>query len=295
MTDLFLKYKSELDLFESYFFDKLKNKELVDWPEINNLFESINYSAFSGGKRFRPLLSLLTAKALGFEAKKALPYAAAVECIHTYSLIHDDLPCMDDDDERRGVPTNHIKYGEDIALLAGDTLLSLAFEILMSSGQPDSCILKALKNLSHSVGAYGMIGGQILDIKSNKNSNVKQLEKVHELKTGALIYSSVTGTAELLSASQDELDSLAKYSKAVGFCFQLADDIEDFYDKESTSYINATSFKQTAELLKDKTQQSKEYILSAGFKNPEGLLELADFNYERVHPIIGKEIANFKY
>lgn len=295
MIDLFKNYKSDLELFEDYLKKQLQNNELSDWPAINNLFESINYSAFSGGKRFRPLLSLLTAKALGRKEQEALPYAAAVECIHTYSLIHDDLPCMDDDDERRGVPTNHVKYGEDIALLAGDSLLSVAFEVLMSSSQPDANILKALKNLSHSVGPFGMIGGQILDIKSDKTSNVKQLEKVHELKTGALIYSSVVGTAHLLGATNEQIDNLTEYSKLVGFCFQLADDIEDFYEKESTSYINATSFETTAKLLKQNTLKAKQLMNHSLFKAPEGLVNLADFNYQRVHPIIGKEIATFKY
>lgn len=295
MIDLFKNYKDDLNSFETYLKTQLQNKELADWPAINHLFESINYSAFSGGKRFRPLLSMLTAKSLDHSIEKALPYAAAVECIHTYSLIHDDLPCMDNDDERRGLPTNHIKYGEDIALLAGDSLLSVAFDILMSSDQPDSLVLKALKNLSHSVGPYGMIGGQILDIKSNAETNVKQLEKVHELKTGALIYSSVVGTAELLGASSSQLKNLAAYSRGVGFCFQLADDIEDYYDNESTSFINATSFEQTAKLLKQETEKALSYIDNKNFSDPKGLVELAEFNYQRVHPIIGKEIADFNY
>ncbi|MCH2534205.1 MAG: polyprenyl synthetase family protein [Bdellovibrionales bacterium] len=295
MIDLFENYKEDLNSFEGYLKKQLQNQELSDWPAINTLFDSINYSAFSGGKRFRPLLSMLTAKALNHSIEKALPYAAAVECIHTYSLIHDDLPCMDNDEERRGLPTNHIKYGEDIALLAGDSLLSVAFEILMSSDQPDSLVLKALKNLSHSVGPYGMIGGQILDIKSDTDTNVKQLEKVHELKTGALIYSSVVGTAELLGATKTQLKNLASYSRGVGFCFQLADDIEDYYDNESTSFINATSFEQTAKLLKQETQKALSFIEAPEFENPKGLVELAEFNYQRVHSIIGKEIADFNY
>ena len=171
------------------FIDKSLNEFL---PDDNNLqsivYDSMRYSVFAGGKRLRPILMLETARMFGADWDTVKEFACALEMIHTYSLIHDDLPAMDNDDLRRGIPTNHIKFGEDIAILAGDGLLNKAFETALQSKSP--FILDALKELAFSSGTEGMIGGQVVDLKSEgKQIGLDTLKYIHSLKTGALVRS----------------------------------------------------------------------------------------------------------
>ena len=199
--------------------------------DIQALLDSERYSLFAGGKRIRPLLTLEFCKLFGGEEAAALPFACAVEMIHTYSLIHDDLPCMDDDDMRRGKPSNHKVFGEAIALLAGDALLTGAFEAAASNvaaGAETSA--KAVAYLAGCAGRYGMIGGQIMDLEGEKKPlSAEELLKLHSLKTGALI-----GAASVLGAlaagvnfDDPRMEAVVTYSENIGLAFQIVDDILD--------------------------------------------------------------------
>lgn len=198
-----------------------------------NLHQAMRYSVFNGGKRIRPLLVYLTGQALGTSETLLHAPACAVELIHAYSLIHDDLPSMDDDDLRRGRPTCHIQHGEAMAILAGDALQTLAFQILaeQSTDVVDaSMITKMLQTLSHAAGSRGMVGGQAIDLESvGKTMNIAELENMHIHKTGALIRSSVLLGAFCQTDSIDEtlLNKLDHYAKCIGLSFQIQDDILD--------------------------------------------------------------------
>ncbi|WP_426349429.1 polyprenyl synthetase family protein [Alloiococcus sp. CFN-8] len=214
--------KREIDEYlKGYFEDKQGlNKEL---------FDSMSYSLNIGGKRIRPILTILTYSLYKDDWKKVIPFAAAIEMIHTYSLIHDDLPCMDDDDLRRGKPTNHKVFGEAVAVLAGDALLNEAFNIIIKfSIKEGRAALLATEQLGEAAGANGMIGGQLVDILSeNKSITKDELYYIHEHKTGALIKASVLAGAILGGADKEELVLLEKYGENLGLAFQIKDDILD--------------------------------------------------------------------
>jgi len=198
---------------------------------LAELLNSVRYSTLQeGGKRFRPALAMLTAEALGSRGERVLPFAAAVECVHTYSLIHDDLPAMDNDDFRRGQPTNHKKFGEAMAILAGDALLTEAF-LLIAEGfgdEPDIAV-RAITELSKASGLCGMVGGQAIDMKSKaESSTLGELRAMHQLKTGALIRVSAVGAALLSRASENQLSEIEAYADHLGLAFQVADDLLDF-------------------------------------------------------------------
>lgn len=203
----------------------------VDCAE-KNVCEAMRYSSTAGGKRIRPVLLLEFCRLCGGETEAALPFACAIEMIHTYSLIHDDLPCMDDDDLRRGRPSCHVKFGEATALLAGDALLSLAFETALCNNykgkiNPDN-VIKATQELAKASGAMGMVGGQIIDLESeNREVSLKTLEMMHKKKTGAMIMASAKMGCILAGAGQDKIDAAAAYAERVGLVFQIVDDILD--------------------------------------------------------------------
>ena len=199
--------------------------------DIQVLLDSERYSLFAGGKRIRPALTLEFCRMFGGDDAAALPFACAVEMIHTYSLIHDDLPCMDDDEMRRGKPTNHKVYGESTALLAGDSLLTGAFEVAASNSEAGSDVsAKAVAYLASCAGRYGMVGGQIMDLEGEqKKLTLDQLLKLHSLKTGALI-----GAAAVLGALAAGVDlgdpcmeDVVTYAEKIGLAFQIVDDILD--------------------------------------------------------------------
>jgi len=206
---------------ESYFKRAIK-------PPI--LKESILYSLTAGGKRLRPILALATYEACGKDPKDILPYASALELIHTYSLIHDDLPAMDDDSLRRGKPTNHVVYGEAMAILAGDALLTEAFRLLSEPSKkirPDA-LIKVIRDVSESAGLLGMVAGQAQDILSEEEPpDQKTLSFIHTHKTGALITASVRLGAILSGARERRLSLLTRYGKCLGLAFQIVDDILD--------------------------------------------------------------------
>lgn len=193
------------------------------------LYDAMRYSLLGGGKRLRVQLAMMAAAALGGKEEDALPYGAALECIHTYSLIHDDLPCMDDDDLRRGRPTLHKKYDEATAVLAGDGLLTLAFSVAANAPLSDRQNLSAIKVLSDSAGAYGMVEGQVLDMTLSDASEPEILE-MYRYKTGALLCAAVSLGAIAAGGRGDELQAFAEN---LGVAFQIQDDILDIIGDEA--------------------------------------------------------------
>ena len=194
------------------------------------LHKAICYSTFAGGKRLRPVLAYAAAEACGAERASADTAACALEFIHTYSLIHDDLPAMDDDDLRRGKPTCHKVFGEDVAILAGDALLTLSFQVLSENDQIDPAqLIKMINLLAHASGYLGMVGGQAYDLASEgQQRTVHQLQEMHALKTGALIRASVQlGGLSAGGASEQQLLQLDRYAGHIGLAFQIKDDILD--------------------------------------------------------------------
>ncbi len=200
---------------------------------ITPLEESIRYSALSGGKRLRPILTIASNEAFGGKEELALPIACAIEMIHAYSLIHDDLPCMDDDSLRRGVPTTHNVYGEAVAVLAGDALLTDAFNVVvregLSSGLRPKVLTDIIGDISLAAGSKGMIKGQSIDLalEGIKNVSVEQVEKMHSLKTGTMIEIAVTTGAKIGGANEKQIKKLSTYAKSLGLAFQIVDDVLD--------------------------------------------------------------------
>jgi geranylgeranyl diphosphate synthase type II len=201
------------------------------------VFESMRYSVFAGGKRLRPILMLAACDFVGGYEKDVLPFCCAIEMIHTYSLIHDDLPAMDDDDFRRGKPTNHKVYGEGIAVLAGDGLLNYAYEIMLQSILQDSSDPKrkitAMGEIARAAGIYGMIGGQVVDLASeNKSIDGDTLDYIHNHKTAALIVAAIRAGAIIGGADDHTLHCLTEYGKCIGLGFQITDDLLDILGNE---------------------------------------------------------------
>ncbi|MEE9542616.1 MAG: farnesyl diphosphate synthase, partial [Thermodesulfobacteriota bacterium] len=192
---------------------------------------AMRYSLFAGGKRLRPILVLAAFEAVGGHGTGAINTACAFECIHTYSLIHDDLPAMDDDDLRRGVETCHKKYDEATAILAGDALLTFAFQMIAESslkGMDKGRLLQVIFEVAHGAGSAGMIGGQMADIEGEgAEVTLPELQKIHILKTGTLMLSALRCGAILGNATNEQFDALSSYGKSVGLAFQIADDIID--------------------------------------------------------------------
>jgi geranylgeranyl diphosphate synthase, type II len=196
-------------------------------PRTDGLEEAMRYSLLAGGKRIRPVLALATADALGLDHGGILPLAAALELIHTYSLIHDDLPAMDDDDLRRGRPTCHVKFGEDVAILAGDALYAEAFRLLLTAqgGAPER-VLAAARELAAATGVDGMVGGQYLDI-AGISDTPEDLRRLHELKTGRLIGASVVCVLLLAGTDDARVAGWRRFAGELGVLFQIVDDILD--------------------------------------------------------------------
>ena len=222
--------------FKAYWKDKQKlvdralNRELPrENKKPSTIHTAMRYSIFAGGKRLRPIICLASAEALGGKIENALPLACAVECIHTYSLIHDDLPCMDDDDLRRGKPTSHKKFGEGIAVLAGDALLTEAFAIASRSiGTRRYPVATIIQEIAHASGSQALIAGQVVDLEcEGKKITPAQLRYIHNNKTAALITTSVRLGAMSASASPTKLQLMTEFGQALGLAFQVIDDILD--------------------------------------------------------------------
>jgi geranylgeranyl diphosphate synthase type II len=194
--------------------------------------EAMHYSLFAGGKRLRPILCLAAAEAVGGDTLETLPVACALEMIHTYSLIHDDLPAMDDDDMRRGQPTCHKKYGEATAILAGDGLLPEAFKIMAEAAPQfpgrEAMLLEVVELIAHAAGYMGMVGGQMLDLLAEgRKITLKELETIHRLKTGALLTAAVRAGGLVGGGSRQEVTLLTSFGEKFGLAFQITDDILD--------------------------------------------------------------------
>ncbi len=273
-------FKAELDLIDVHLRAITRFQALETLPELGRFSESLTYSLFSDGKRFRPLLAVLTARALDKAPEQVLPLASAVELIHTYSLIHDDLPCMDNDDLRRGRPTNHKVFGEAGALLAGDALLTMAFGILAQSPSPRAATAVAL--LSEAAGPRGMVGGQALDIEARKPT-LELLKEIHQRKTGRLIQVAVEAAAVLCEAGTHQVQALRTYGELLGLGFQLADDLQDFdTDKpEKVSYVSTLGFPETIRMLEETSDKALASLSDFG-NSADGLRKMIRLNRDRV-------------
>ncbi len=257
------------------------------------LIDAMRYSVEAGGKRVRPRLVLEFARLCGGSEEAALPFACAVEMIHTYSLIHDDLPCMDDDDLRRGKPSNHKVYGEDIALLAGDALLTLAFETLADDKTAElagdrACRLAA-KTLARYAGAVGMVGGQVIDLKSeNTNAPLEVLREMDEKKTACLIQAACELGCIAANAGADKRRAAALYGESIGVAFQIQDDILDQTSSDEelgkpvgsdnenskSTYVSLLGIEKCRALVDELTNQAIE-ALSAFDADTEALRDYA--------------------
>lgn len=230
--------------FKSELGEKIENvlsllKEFLPVPDGQNnlVIDAMTYSLLAGGKRIRPIFMYETFNILGGEGNTIKPFMAAIEMIHTYSLIHDDLPAMDNDDLRRGMPTCHIKYGEDIAILAGDALLNNAFEIMIKEAltNPDKSVIKAMQVLGIASGPQGMIGGQVADVlNENKSIDLELLNYIHLHKTSAMIEAAFVIGAILANASEQTVETFRNIGKNIGLAFQIQDDLLDVLGNEKT-------------------------------------------------------------
>lgn len=263
--------------------------------DLLSLYASMRYSVLAGGKRIRPFLTLTTAKMFGGSVKDAIYFAAAIEMVHTYSLIHDDLPSMDNDDLRRGKPTNHKVYGEATATLAGDALLTGAFEILCAAALPAEVKLAAVRTLSEAAGAEGMVGGQIMDLAAEENTpSFETVIKTHSLKTGAMIAASVRlGLLAAGVTDESVYRALATYAHHIGLAFQIVDDMLDVVGSEEelgkpigsdaeegkTTFMQFFTPEEAAAYAERLTESAKAAV--APYENSESLVALADYLLSR--------------
>ena len=260
-----------------------------DMPQAG-LFESMRYSLNAGGKRIRPILVLEFCRITGGDCDKALPAACAIEMLHTYSLIHDDLPCMDNDDLRRGKPTNHVVYGECTATLAGDALQAEAFGTILRSELPAEARAECARILADAVGADGMCGGQFLDmIGENKKLTAQELDEINSRKTGALLVAACTMGVAAAGGSDKQLEAAAMFGAAIGAAFQIRDDMLDVIStseqlgkpigsdaqEHKNTYMALYGADRCMEMIKKLTEQAKA-VLNEAFDDTAFLCELAD-------------------
>lgn len=272
------------------------------WNVPDTLRQAMDYSLMAGGKRLRPLLVVAAAEALGGSREAALPVACAVEMVHTYSLIHDDLPALDNDDFRRGKPTNHKVFGEAMAILAGDGLLTHAFYSVVQStrehGVPAEAALAIVEELSRYAGPGGMVGGQVADMQGEQGvTDLNQLRYIHEHKTGDLIVFSAKAGGHLASGTAEQLEALERYGRALGHAFQIQDDILDLIGDESklgkktqsdvkqqkVTYPFFIGIEASRSEVDRLTREAKEAVQDGTVPNPQRLLEIADMLLRRDH------------
>lgn len=243
---------------------------------VPRLAESMEYSLMAGGKRLRPILVMAAADAVGARGTDFVQAACGIEMIHTYSLIHDDLPAMDNDDYRRGKLTNHKVFGEALAILAGDALLTQAFEVILrQQGVPAQVLMEVLREISIAAGPNGMVGGQVIDMLSEgKRISMEELRKMHMGKTGALFRAAIRSGAILGGASEAQLAALTTYADCFGLAFQITDDILDVVGDEAvigkpvgsdernekSTYVTLTSLDEAKKLAADTVQQALEAL-----------------------------------
>ena len=281
---------------ESYLAGCLKGRDI---PE--GLLQAMEYSLHAGGKRLRPVLCLAVAKMFGVDVDTIMPFAASIECIHTYSLIHDDLPAMDDDDLRRGKPSNHKMFDEATAILAGDGLLTEAFVLMseVAGNVPADRVVRGIAEVARSAGAAGMVGGQQLDMAYTGRTGVSydELRAMHSRKTGALIRCSCLSGAMLGGASDSDIEKLRLYGAGIGAAFQIVDDVLDIVGDEATlgkpvgsdleegktTYPSLLGLDRSRELAQEHVDNAIEQI--AGFTGPEAdfLRALAQYIVDRAY------------
>ena len=267
----------------------------ADDADLTAVTDAMAYSALAGGKRIRPFLVLEFCRLFGGDVRSALPLAAALECVHTYSLIHDDLPCMDNDDLRRGKPTCHKVYGEEFALLAGDALLTKAFEIIADAdGLSEKVKIDAVKALSSLAGVRGMIGGQTIDLQSEgKSIDFEKLLKLHALKTGALIRCAAYLGAISANARPEQISAADRYAERLGLAFQIADDILDVTSTEEelgkpigsdsengkVTFLSFMSIDEATSFAERTANEAAEFI--SKYENCDVLCALAEYTAKR--------------
>ncbi|MCR5438797.1 MAG: polyprenyl synthetase family protein [Selenomonas sp.] len=285
-------WKERQQLVESALAGELNKKSPID----KTLTESMEYSLLAGGKRLRPVLLMAAADALGVDGTKFLKTGLAIEMIHTYSLIHDDLPAMDDDDYRRGKLTNHKVYGAGMATLSGDALLTLAFEVILrQEGVDAETLVKVVREMSIAAGPDGMVGGQALDMESeNKQIDMDTMRLVHLGKTGALFRAAIRSGAILAGATSAQLAALTEYADKFGLAFQITDDILDVIGDASvigkpvgsdeknhkSTYVTLTSLEEAKKLAQETVEEAVAALKDFG---PE-----ADFLRELVSYLVDR-------
>ena len=286
-------WKARQELVERALEEELAKTSVLD-PILR---ESMAYSLMAGGKRLRPILLMAAADAVGADGTKFLPVAAALEMIHTYSLIHDDLPSMDDDDYRRGKLTNHMVYGEGIATLAGDALLTLAFSVMLRQKDvPAASLLRVVDEISRAAGAEGMVGGQVLDLRAEGvQITMDELRRMHMGKTGALFHAALRSGAILANATEEQLAALTVYADHFGLAFQITDDILDVIGtvedigkpvgsdekNHKSTYVTLTSLAEAQELARRTVEEATAALAVFGAE--------ADFLRELVAYLVNRK------
>lgn len=282
--------------------DELKQCLPANWVVPKVLWEAMEYSLQAGGKRLRPLLVIAACEALGGQRESALPVAAAIEMVHTYSLIHDDLPAMDNDDYRRGKLTNHKVFGEATAILAGDALLTHAFYSVVQAarkhGVPAEDVLSIVEDLAEMAGPRGMVGGQIADMEGEQGlTDLEQLQYIHRHKTGDLIVFSLLAGGRIAGADDKQLEALRDFGTHIGLAFQVQDDILDLVGDEGklgkktgsdikqqkVTYPYFIGLDASREEVMRLTDMARDAVLSGGFHDASRLLEIADYLMARDH------------
>lgn len=268
----------------------------VETPPAD-LHAAMRYSCLAPGKRLRPILCLVSAEALGVESNSVIDAACAIEMVHCFSLIHDDLPAIDNDDLRRGVPTLHVKYGEALAILAGDALFSLAFEALASSPHPADRVVQAVICLTKASGSNGLVGGEVMDVQSEgKAADAETLEFIHTRKTGALIAASCEIGGLLAGGSTEQVQALKMYGDKIGLAFQIADDVLNETstpeqlgkaagsdrERQKATYPSLYGVEESRRRADQAVEDAIDSIQHAGIES-EMLAGLAKFAVERLH------------
>jgi geranylgeranyl diphosphate synthase, type II len=272
------------------------------WTVPENLQQAMKYSLMAGGKRLRPLLVIAACESLGGSREAALPVAAAIEMVHTYSLIHDDLPAMDNDDYRRGKLTNHKVFGEASAILAGDALLTHAFYSVVQAsrkfGIPADNVLSIVEDLAEMAGPRGMVGGQIADMEGEQGlTDLAQLKYIHLHKTGDLIIFSLLAGGRIAGATEKQLEALRDFGTSIGLAFQIQDDILDLVGDEGklgkktgsdikqqkVTYPYFIGLEESRAEVKQLTETARNAVLNGGFYDNQRLLEIADYLMARDH------------
>ena len=282
--------------------DALKAILPVQWNVPQVLKEAMDYSLQAGGKRLRPLLVIAACEALGGSREAAVPVAAAIEMVHTYSLIHDDLPAMDNDDYRRGKLTNHKVFGEATAILAGDALLTHAFYSVVQAsrryGVAAGSVLSIVEDLAEMAGPRGMVGGQVADMEGEQGlTDLQQLQYIHLHKTGDLMIFSLLAGGRIAGADENQLEALREFGTQIGLAFQVQDDILDLIGDESklgkktgsdikqhkVTYPYFIGLEASREEVERLTASARSSVLEGGFQDHSRLLEIADYLMSRDH------------